>query len=378
MVNRLKFWRRVVQGLTLFTLATGLAEATDSTYVRFNTTIGNIDVQMLSDEAPMNVANFMSYMSSYSNVIINRSVPGFIFQAGEYTLVSNSSGNSIGSNTPGNPVMGEHSLANAHSNTRGTIAFALTSGGPDTGTNQWFFNEVDNNSNTADANLDSEGFTVFGVVTNTSSLAVMDAIAAVPVYLPPNPFISQMEYDADTNPTGPSPDDFAFGRVPLANYNAANGLFISNLVIVNSVTTLTTTDFTAWQTAAFQNDANKATDSLPAAMPQNDSTPNLLKYAFDITANASMTAADRAKLPTVGTTTVSGTMYMTLTYHQRPNLVGVFVNVETSTDLATWAAPTNATMTQTTATDGSGDSIMVVQVPAPTSGFQFMRLNVTQ
>jgi hypothetical protein len=56
----------------------------------------------------------------------------------------------------------------------------------------------------------------------------------------------------------------------------------------------------------------------------------------------------------------------------------VFVSVQTSTDLQTWAAPTNATTTQTATTDSSGDTIMQVQVPVPAGGTQFIRLSLTQ
>jgi hypothetical protein len=80
----------------------------------------------------------------------------------------------------------------------------------------------------------------------------------------------------------------------------------------------------------------------------------------------------------VGSAVISGTQVLTLTYRQRADLVGVFVSVQTSTDLQTWAAPTNATTTQTATTDSSGDTIMQVQVPVPAGGTQFIRLSLTQ
>ena len=91
-----------------------------------------------------------------------------------------------------------------------------------------------------------------------------------------------------------------------------------------------------------------------------------------------MTATDRAKLPTVSHTKVSGSNVMILTYRQRANLVGVFVNVQTCADLKTWVTPTNATTTQTATTDGTNDVIMKIQIPAPTTGATFIQLNVTQ
>jgi len=342
-------------------------DPSDTTYVRFTTSLGNIDVQMLSAEAPLNVANFMGYVNAgtYNQSLIHRSIPGFIIQGGEYHFV-NGAVTPVASNPP--TVMGEHGANNtkAFSNVRGTLALAL-SNGPNTGTVSWFFNLVDNNNASADNNLDESAgggpFTVFGVVANASSLAVMDAIAAVETF----------DFGGD------------FANLPLQNYTTADynayiagtdtTIPLADFVYVTSITTLTTVNYVAWQ-AAFATDPNAAADSLPAATPQGDSTPNLLKYFCGVTADASMSATDWAKLPTVGSTTVSGTTYLTLTYHQRPNVVGVFATLQTSTDLNTWTTA-SATATQT-GTDSDGDSIMQVQVPAPATGAQFIRLSLTQ
>jgi cyclophilin family peptidyl-prolyl cis-trans isomerase len=355
-------------------------DPSDTTYARFNTNLGNIDVLLLTHEAPLNTGNFVHNIAlgQYNNLIVNRSVPNFIFQSGEYTLINNSSGVSIGANTPGNAVTGEHSLPGAFSNVRGTISFALGADqstgltDPNSGTNQWFFNELDNS-----ASLDSQGFTVFGVVADASSLAVMDAIANVPVYLPPNFFVSADEYASDNNPNPDTkPDDFAFGRIPLQNYDGSTtSLPISDFVLVNSITTLTT--LTNWQTA-FQSDPNAAADSAPAATPQKDGTPNLLKYFCGINGNVTMSLADQAKLPIAGKTTISNAIYQTMTYHQRPGAASVSMAVQVSTDLVSWSTPAANTMNIVqTGTDSDGNAIMQVQVPAPTTGAQFLRLSLT-
>ena len=344
-------------------------DPSDTTYVRFNTTFGNIDVQLLTHEAPLNVANFMTYVNSgaYTNSVFHRDIPNFILQGGNFSFVNNSL-TPIATNAP---VQGEHGVnnTNAFSNVRGTLALALLDG-PDTGTDSWFFNLVDNTSsndhggNDLDESAGGGPFTVFGVVANSSSLAVMDALSAVPQWNFGAPFdtlplsnYSETQYDNYLNGTNQT--------VPLADF-----------LYVNSITTLTTTNFNAWQ-AAFSSDPNAATDSAPAATPQNDHAPNLLKYFCGIPANASMSLAAQAKLPVAGKTTISGTVYQTLTYHQRPNMVGVFMTVQTSTDMQTWSPATSGSVTQT-GTDSDGDSIMQVQVPAPTTGSQFLRLSLTQ
>jgi cyclophilin family peptidyl-prolyl cis-trans isomerase len=367
-------------GLLQTQAQTQTPDPSDTTYVRFsiyegNTFFGNIDVQMLSKEAPLNVANFMGYANgltvngvtySYNNSFIHRSIPGFIIQGGEYNFV-NGSPTAIYPNAPN--VAGEHEAGNplAFSNERGTLAMALSAATDttpqyDTATTSWFFNLVDNNNDTADNNLDQSAgggpFTVFGVIANSSSLAVMDAIAAVPTF----------DFGGD------------FANLPLLDYTTTDynnnaTVYLSDFIYVNSITAFTPTTFTTWQ-AAFASDPNATTDEAPAATPQNDGTTNLLKYFCGITANATMSAEQRAKLPTVSSTTTSGTSYMVLTWHQRPNLVGVYATVQTSTDLATW---TTASETPTqTGTDSDGDSIMQVQVPAPATGAQFIRLSLSQ
>jgi cyclophilin family peptidyl-prolyl cis-trans isomerase len=179
--------------------------------VRFTTVLGNIDVQLRPDVAPLTVANFLGYVNStvtganYNSSIIHRSVPGFIIQGGGYYLTSASL---IGTITAGPTVANEFHL----SNTRGTIAMAKLGSDPNSATDQWFFNLADNS-----ANLDSQngGFTVFGSVIE-GDLATMDAIANVPV---PNP----------------GPLASPFDSIPLLNYTYPNTVAPSNLVIVNSV-----------------------------------------------------------------------------------------------------------------------------------------------
>src|SRR5207244_11772694 len=54
--------------------------------VRFETSLGNIDVQLLPNDAPKTVANFLAYLqaNTYANSFIHRSVPTFVIQGGGY------------------------------------------------------------------------------------------------------------------------------------------------------------------------------------------------------------------------------------------------------------------------------------------------------
>ena len=176
----------------------------------FDTTLGTIPVLLTPATTPKTVANFQNYVNkgAYTNSVVHRSVPGFIWQAGGFQL---SSKPSITTTPTDAPVQNEFGA----SNVRGTIAMAKQGGDPNSATSQFFFNESNSNA----ANLDNQngGFTVFGHVVGASGLAVMDTIAAVPV---PSP--------------GPmaSPLDAA----PLLNYKAGTAVQPSNLVLIKNVT----------------------------------------------------------------------------------------------------------------------------------------------
>ena len=199
---------RPALGLILAVPAALWCQSPAAQTVRFHTTLGDIDVALLSTTAPKNVANFLNYVNrgAYNNSIIHRSVSGFIFQGGGYQ-VSNGNFTTIPADPP---VANEFSV----SNTRGTVAMALVGSDPNSATSQWFFNEGNNA-----ANLDTQngGFTVIGRVVDPAGLAIMDKIAAVPV---PNP----------------GPYSSPFDQIPLINYTGA--VSQANLVIVTSIEVL--------------------------------------------------------------------------------------------------------------------------------------------
>jgi cyclophilin family peptidyl-prolyl cis-trans isomerase len=143
-------------------------------FVRIETTLGFVDVELFDDGAPVTVANFMNYVNDgdYDNSFFHRSMPGFVLQGGGFTFQNN-----LYDNVPTDaPIVNEFDPS--RSNLRGTLAMAKTAAGPDTATSQWFFN-LSNNS----ANLDTQngGFTVFGRVLG-DGMDVVDAISALPIY----------------------------------------------------------------------------------------------------------------------------------------------------------------------------------------------------
>lgn len=161
------------------------------TLMRFETSVGIYDVELLDAEAPITVANFLSYQSSgkYDDLIVHRNVSDFVVQGGGFKVLD---GNVTAVQT--NPTIPNEFRA-ANSNVRGTLAMAMVSGNINSGSSQWFINVVDNTF------LDTGKYTVFGRVIgsgmdvvdaintltpyNISSLYGNGALAEVPLFVPP-------------------------------------------------------------------------------------------------------------------------------------------------------------------------------------------------
>lgn len=208
--------------------------------VRFATSEGNIDVELVASVAPASVANFLSYANagSYNNSFIHRSVPGFVIQGGGYAI-DDSKEIKIPEQAP---VAGEHTL----SNTRGTLSYALSTG-PNSATDQWFFNLADNTmldvSDTTASNYDGGPFTVFGRITG-DGLKVADAIAGLQVY-------TKLAQPLNELPVLPS-------------FNQSTVMF-ADLVYVNSITPLPLTPKATGDAAVFTLKANNSNPGLVTA-----------------------------------------------------------------------------------------------------------------
>ncbi|HNU10291.1 MAG TPA: peptidylprolyl isomerase [Rubrivivax sp.] len=163
-------------------LALGQAQA-ENTIVRVHTSLGPIDMQLLDDEAPRTVANFLAYVNGgdYESVFFHRSVHNFVIQAGGFRWMAGSA-NCCQPVTSRGKVQNE--FAATRSNLRGTVAMAKVGSDPDSATSQWFVNLADNS-----ANLDKQngGFTVFARVSEPS-MAVVDRIAALTVVNAGSPY----------------------------------------------------------------------------------------------------------------------------------------------------------------------------------------------
>lgn len=134
--------------------------------VLIETPLGDIEIELLEEDAPNTVANFLKYIENnrYDKTFIHRSVPGFVIQGGGFAFIDGAA--------PGIDTFPTVDNEFKVSNTRGTVAMAKRPNLLDSATSQWFINLADNTS------LDSPDnkFTVFARVTG-DGMEVADAIS---------------------------------------------------------------------------------------------------------------------------------------------------------------------------------------------------------
>ncbi len=122
--------------------------------VRLFTSLGQIDVELFSRQAPQTVANFLRLVDDdfYDGLIFHRVIAGFVIQAGGYQA-------DMSYREPPGTVVNES--ANGLRNLTGTLAMARLSD-PDSADAQFYIN-VDDNAH-LDAAPGEPGYTVFGRV----------------------------------------------------------------------------------------------------------------------------------------------------------------------------------------------------------------------
>lgn len=138
----------------------------DEPQVRIVTSMGEVVVEVLLDEAPITSLNFLRYVDAgfYNGTIFHRVVPEFVVQGGGFLP------GMIAQAGLRDPIINEFSPD--RSNIRGTVAMAKQGDDPDSATSQFFFNLADNSEN-----LDNQngGFTVFARL--VEGMDVVDAMA---------------------------------------------------------------------------------------------------------------------------------------------------------------------------------------------------------
>ena len=141
------------------------------TQVTIKTSVGDIQLELNDEKAPITVENFKTIASSgyYEGTIFHRVINGFMIQGGGLTADMNNKSSGTG------PIQNEAN--NGLPNDRGTIAMARTMD-PHSATSQFFINHKDNGFlNHTGETSQGWGYAVFGVVTD--GMDVVDQIAEV-------------------------------------------------------------------------------------------------------------------------------------------------------------------------------------------------------
>ena len=141
------------------------------TQVTIKTSVGDIQLELNDEKAPITVKNFKTIASSgyYEGTIFHRVINGFMIQGGGLTADMNNKSSGTG------PIQNEAN--NGLPNDRGTIAMARTMD-PHSATSQFFINHKDNAFlNHTGETSQGWGYAVFGIV--TEGMDVVDQIAEV-------------------------------------------------------------------------------------------------------------------------------------------------------------------------------------------------------
>jgi len=136
--------------------------------VILKTNLGDITIKLNSNDAPISVENFLSYVDAefYNDTIFHRVIPGFMIQGGGMN-------EDMSEKKTREPIKNE--ADNGIKNTRGSLAMARTQV-VDSATSQFFINLADNSF--LDNGSRDFGYAVFGEV--VEGMDVVDEIAKVP------------------------------------------------------------------------------------------------------------------------------------------------------------------------------------------------------
>jgi len=146
-------------------------ETAQNPQVLFETTMGQITIELDMQNAPNTSANFLAYVDDdyFVDTIFHRVIPNFMIQGGGLTADMQDKPNKRA------PIQNEAN--NGLKNDRGTLAMART-GDPHSATAQFFINHNDNAFlNFSNESMQGWGYAVFGRVID--GMAVVDRMQNV-------------------------------------------------------------------------------------------------------------------------------------------------------------------------------------------------------
>ncbi len=153
--------------IPLFLLATFSLQATANPLVAVETTLGNMEIELYEEKAPITVKNFLAYVDDgfFNGTIFHRVIPNFVIQGGGFET-------KMVKKTTKPPIKNESD--NKLKNLRYTLSMARTNA-PDSASSQFFINLKDNGN--LDQKAGKPGYAVFAKV--VKGMDVVDAIAKV-------------------------------------------------------------------------------------------------------------------------------------------------------------------------------------------------------
>ncbi len=145
--------------------------AADNPTVRLTTNLGDIDIELYPDKAPVTVRNFLQLVDDgfYDGLVFHRVVANFVIQAGGYDA-------NLNYREPPGTILNESK--NGLPNRKGSIAMARLTD-PDSASSQFFINTSHNPN--LDATRGKPGYTVFGQV--IAGMGVVAEIELVDTHL---------------------------------------------------------------------------------------------------------------------------------------------------------------------------------------------------
>ncbi|MFP5338810.1 MAG: peptidylprolyl isomerase [Gammaproteobacteria bacterium] len=152
-------------------LLAGNLLAAENPRVLLTTSLGEIELELEAEKAPISVENFLGYVDSgfYDGTVFHRVIPGFMVQGGGF-------GEGLNQKPTKAPIKNE--ADNGLHNVRGTVAMARTQN-VNSATAQFFINVKDNEFlNYTGESPQGWGYAVFGKVVR--GMEVVDQIAQVP------------------------------------------------------------------------------------------------------------------------------------------------------------------------------------------------------
>ncbi len=135
--------------------------------VTFETTKGNVKIDLYTEKAPVTVDNFLTYVDDghYDGTIFHRVISGFVIQGGGFTK-------DMKQKDTRDPITNE--ADNGLQNLRGTLSMARTQD-INSATSQFFVNLSDNDA--LDHGIRDFGYAVFAEV--VEGMDIIDLIAGV-------------------------------------------------------------------------------------------------------------------------------------------------------------------------------------------------------